>query len=135
MNKINLLNSIEIDIKSFVLINLSILFISFYFLANAFMYKKTNLDINYGNLPHTTFQVKAILNDLTTKTTKIKKLKKELQIISSTPLKSSEYFLKLKFNKGFEIEIKTKRNLDFYFKKYFIVKSSLQNDIYKATLK
>jgi len=134
-NKINLFHTIEVDKKSFLLINLSIFFISIYFLINGLLYKNSNININYGNLPHTTFQLKSILNDLQLKQKRIKKLKKDLEYISLTPLNKNESFIKLKFDKYFIIEIKTKRDLDFYFKKYFNVQSKLENSIYKATLK
>jgi len=142
-NKINLLNTIEIDIKSVVLINLSILFISTYFFIQGFSYK-TELDnikikqhqlFENSNLPKTTFQLKSILNNLKSKYQNIQKIKKNLEILTQTPLKKDEYFLKIKFNKNFEIEIKSNRNFDFYFKKFFMVNSTLKNGIYKAILK
>jgi len=142
-NKINLLNTIEINTKNFILINLSILFIAIYFFIQGFAYKKEleNIKIKQhklfenSNLPKTTFQLKAILNNLQSKYKNIQKIKKDLEILTQTPLKKDEYFLKIKFNKDFEIEIKTNRSFDFYFKKFFNVNSTIKNGIYKAVLK
>jgi len=142
-NRINLLNNIEIDKKSFFFINLSILFIAIYFFIQGFAYKKELENIKLkqhqlfenSNLPKTTFQLQSILNNLKSKYQNIQKIKKDLEILTQTPLKKDEYFLKIKFNKDFEIEIKTNRSFDFYFKKFFNVNSTIKNGIYKAILK
>jgi len=142
-NKINLLNTIEINKTSFFLVNFSIIFIAIYFLIQGFYYKKElkNLKIKQyqtfknSSLPKTTFQLKAILNNLKSKYQNIQKIKKNLEILTQTPLKKDEYFLKIKYNKYFEIEIKTNRNFDFYFQKFFNVNSTLKNGTYKAVLK
>jgi hypothetical protein len=142
-NKINIFNSIEINKKQFFLFKLSIFIIAVYFIIQGIEYKKEinnlqteNLNLlKENNLPKTTFQLNSILSNLENEFKKQQKIKKSLEIISSTPLKKNEYFLKITYNKFFILLIKTKRNLDFYFKKYFNINSKQKNGIYKVILK
>lgn len=142
-NKINIFNSIEINKKLFFLFNLSIFIIAVYFIIQGIEYKKEinnlqteNLNLlKENNLPKTTFQLNSILSNLENEFKKQQKIKKSLEVISSTPLKKNEYFLKITYNKFFILLIKTKRNLDFYFKKYFNINSKQKDGIYKVILK
>jgi hypothetical protein len=142
-NKINIFNSIEINKKQFFLFNLSIFIIAVYFIIQGIEYKKEinnlqteNLNLlKENNLPKTTFQLNSILSNLENEFKKQQKIKKSLEVISSTPLKKNEYFLKITYNKFFILLIKTKRNLDFYFKKYFNINSKQKDGIYKVILK
>lgn len=139
---VNLYNRIKID-KS-VLITLAVIF---FFINAAFLLnyiknsntlkqieaKKENLIKKY-RLPATTFQLDSILNSLKKEDIKQSKIRKDLEFITKTPLQNGEKFLDLSYDKNrFNIEIKTKRNLDNYFKKRFKVNSTL-NSTYKAQL-
>jgi len=88
-----------------------------------------------NSLPLTSFELNSILKDLEKKYKNDLLLKNKLKIISNTPLKKGEFFKILKYNKNFYIEIYTKRNFDFYFKKFFKLDSSHKDNIYKAWLK
>jgi hypothetical protein len=95
--------------------------------------KKANL--SKYNLPLTSFQLDAIFNDLKDIDTKQKKIKKALEIFSHTPLNNNEEYIQLSFDKYYYVKIKTSKNLNSYYKKYFnIINSSFKNNIYLAKL-
>jgi hypothetical protein len=66
---------------------------------------------------------------------KQKKIRRALEIFSHTPLSKNEEYIKLSFNKYYYVKIKTSKNLDYFFKKYFnIIDSNFKNNIYLAKL-
>ncbi len=84
------------------------------------------------NLPPTTFQLNSIYNDLITKYSKQKTIKKDLEFFSTTPIKK---FTKLSFDgKKYMVIIQTDKNLNSYFSKRFKILSYSLNP-YKAVLK
>ncbi|WP_456480672.1 hypothetical protein [Nautilia sp.] len=142
-NKVTLYDRINID-KGLIAAAVTI----FLLLNGGFIIKTIKNRISYGtlenektklikryNLPPTTFQLNSILSSLK-KTDKTQTLiRKDLEYITKTPLKKGEKFLNLSFsNKTFTVSVKTDRNLDFYFKKRFKVKSEFKNSLYKAEL-
>ena len=139
---VNLYNRLNIDKSVLVNIGIIILLINIFFLLG-YIQNKTAIDklekhkidlTKQYNLPSTTFQLKSILNSLKKEDKKQVKLRKNLEFITKTPLQKGEKFLTLSYDKYFNIEIKTDRNLDKYFSKRFKVSSSLKNHIYKASL-
>ena len=137
LNRLNIDRGILIlSIFIFVLINASLI-------LNIFSIKKEIQKINThtinfltkNNLPSTKYQLDSILSGLKAQLQKQEKIKKDLEIISKTPLKKGEYFKLLSFDgKAFDVEIVTSQNLDNFFKKYFKVSSTFEKNIYKARL-
>ena len=141
-NTINLYNRLNIDKSILIYSVICLILLNFIFISgfiqnknaiNSLENKKESLIKKY-NLPKTIFQLKSILNELTRDDKIQKKIRKSLEFITKTPLKKGEKFLKLSYDKYFNIEIKTDRNFDKYFSKKFKVTSSLKNGIYKASL-
>jgi len=98
------------------------------------LYQKTINYLQSNNLPTTSFELDSIYQNLLAKQKIQNQIKQKLSLITKTPLKKGDYFLKLSFDKEFFIIIKASKNYDFYFKRYFKVKSTYQNNLYKATL-
>jgi hypothetical protein len=142
--KFNLINRFEIDKFSLTAIVLIFLFINAAFILQGISYKKQSAEIykrtvkilNENSLPQTTFQLDSIIENLKNKIKKQNEIRKKLKIISKTPLNKGEFFKKLSLNgNSFNLEIKTNKNLDFYFEKYFkLQNSSYKNGIYKASI-
>ena len=88
-----------------------------------------------NSLPFTSFELNSILKDLENRYKNDLLLKHKFKVVSNTPLKKVEFFIVLKYEKKFYIEINSKRNFDFYFKKFFKVKSVYKKNIYKGWLK
>jgi hypothetical protein len=136
------LDVINLDKSSLIIIFISFVFIFSYFIIGIISYKKDlNLierkktELSKYNLPLTSFQLDAIYNNLKEIDYSQKKLRKDLEIFSRTPLRKNEEYIKLVFDKNFYVKIKTSNNLDNYFKKYFkIIKSDFKNQIYTAKL-
>ncbi|ACM92649.1 hypothetical protein NAMH_0011 [Nautilia profundicola AmH] len=142
-NKINIFNRIKLKKSVVISLLLLFLFINISFLLNIIKNKQTvkNLELKKAkiihkyHLPKTTYQIKAILNELKEKDFNQNKIKKDLEFITKTPLKNDETFISLSYDKNrFDIEINSKRNFDNYFKKKFIKVNSNINNIYKASL-
>ena len=140
----NLLNRFEIDKSIIILAAIIFIFVNFSLLLNAYLNKKeikkisakTQNILERQNLPKTSFELNSILNTLKTAKKKQEIIKKDLEFISNLPLQKGEYVKKLSFKDNeFEITVKTKRNLDNYFKRKFQVSSSLKNGEYKARLR
>lgn len=137
------LDTINLDKSSLFLIFASFIFIIVYFLIGIVEYKKNlnslkekEASLSKYNLPLTTFQLDAIYANLKNIDNTQKRIRKDLEIFSKTPLKKNEEYIKLSFNKFYEVKIKTSSNLDNYFNRYFnILESNLKNKIYSAKLK
>jgi len=141
-HKINLYNNINID--KGILVSAALLFIvlnaglllNYFYNKKALKNLQTKKDqiIKKYSLPKTTFQLDSILNSLKNEDSKQKKIRKNLEYITKTPLKQNEKFLSLSYSNGsYSVEVKTSRDLDNYFKKRFKV-SSIKNKTYKAAL-
>lgn len=134
------LDAINLDKSSLFLLFASFIFVISYFVIGAFSYKKElNLieekksSLLKYNLPLTTFQLDAIYANLKEIDNKQKKIKKTLEIISHTPLDKNEEYIKLSLNKYYFAKIKTSKNLDSYFKRYFsVLNSRFENKIYSV---
>ena len=141
--KFNLVNRIEIDKKIIFSVLLIFLFINIPLILNAVSIKKeinriqneTFSFLDANSLPHTTFQLNSILNSLKEELKYNDKIKKDLEIISKTPLNRGDYFKKLTFDgKSFYLEIVTSKNLDGFFKRYFKISSVKEKNLYKVRL-
>jgi hypothetical protein len=136
------LDTINLDKSSLILFFISFIFIISYFIIGTVVYKKDLMlienkkaNLSKYNLPLTSFQLDAIFNDLKDIDTKQKKIKKALEIFSHTPLNNNEEYIQLSFDKYYYVKIKTSKNLNSYYKKYFnIINSSFKNNIYLAKL-
>jgi hypothetical protein len=136
------LDTINLDKSSLILLFASFIFIISYFVIGTVVYKKELTAIEYKknnlskyNLPLTSFQLNAIYNNLKNVDIKQKKIRRALEIFSHTPLSKNEEYIKLSFNKYYYVKIKTSKNLDYFFKKYFnIIDSNFKNNIYLAKL-
>jgi hypothetical protein len=134
------LDAINLDKSSLFLLFASFIFVISYFVIGAVFYKKElNLieekksSLSKYNLPLTTFQLDAIYANLKEIDNKQKKIKKTLEIISHTPLDKNEEYIKLSLNKYYSANIKTSKNLDSYFKRYFsVLNSKFENKIYSV---
>jgi preprotein translocase subunit YajC len=134
------LDTINLDKTSLILIFISFIFLISYFLIGTFSYKKDlaliekkQKELSKYNLPLTSFQLNAIYENLKEIDVRQKRLRKDLEFFSHTPLKLNEEYIKLSLNKDYYVKIKTSSNLDNYFKKRFrIIESSLKNKIYSA---
>ena len=130
------------DTKTLIFSFISFLFLLSYFGIGIFSYKKElkNIELKKEelkkyHLPLTTFQLNSIYSNLKEIDLTQKKLKKDLEFISKTPLNSNEFFKKISFDKIFEVEIKTNRSFDNYFSRHFkIISSKLENKTYYAKL-
>jgi hypothetical protein len=137
------LDTINLDKSSLILIFLFFVFLISYFIMGVVSYKKDlalienkKENLSKYNLPLTSFQLNAIYNNLKKIDLKQKRIKKDLEIFSHTPLNKNEEYIKLSYNRNFYIKIKTSKNLDNYFKNHFkIIESSFNNKIYTAKLK
>jgi len=119
----------------FAIINIS-LFLNIISLkkSTSTLYQKTTNYLKSNNLPTTSFELDSIYQNLLAKQKIQNQIKQKLSLITKTPLKKGDYFLKLSFDKKFFIIIKASKSYDPYFKKYFKVKSTYQNNLYKASL-
>jgi hypothetical protein len=141
-NTVNLYNRINIDKSILIYSSIVLIFLNFIFIAEFIQNKKAlnTLEtkkayfIKEHHLPKTSFQLKSILNELKNEDKIQRKIRKGLEFITKTPLNKGEKFLKLSYDKNFNVEIKTEKNLDNYFSKKFKVTSSFKNGIYKASL-
>jgi hypothetical protein len=97
--------------------------------------EKKREELSKYNLPLTSFQLNAIYENLKKIDLKQKRLRKDLEFFSNTPLNKNEEYIKLSLNKNYYVKIKTSSNLDRYFKRRFnIIESSFKNKIYSAKL-
>ena len=140
-HKINLYNQLNIDNSVLILSILSLLFLNLFAILGVVSYSKDlhKIDNEFNNLsqyhlPLTTFQLDSIYSSLKKIDEKETQIKKSLSIFTKTPEKK---YLKLAFNgKFYNVEIKSSKNLDNYFSRYFNVSSSFssKDKIYKAKL-
>ncbi len=134
------LDTINIDKTSLILIGMIFVFINIFFIAGIINYKKEYKNIlkkeqslYQYNLPLNSYQLDAIYSNLKEIDKTQKAIRKDLEIFSSTPLKKNEEFITLIFNNPiYSLEINSSKNFNNYFSKYFIIKSSSSNKIYKA---
>jgi hypothetical protein len=136
------LDTINLGKTSLILLFASFVFIISYFVIGIVSYKKElalieekKVSLSKYNLPLTSFQLNSIYTNLKDIDYKQKRIRKALEVFSHTPLNKNEEYLKLLFDKNFYVKIKTSKNLNNYFRKYFnILNSSFNNKIYTAKL-
>jgi hypothetical protein len=138
------LDTVNIEKSTLVLIFLTFLIANVSFFAAGFMYKNYNSELEaqktgYAEkhgLPSTSYQLNSIYDTLVSLDARQKRIKKDLEYFSSTPLKKGEYYNRLSYASDvYTLDVKTQKNLDNYFKKEFkIISSSYKNKKYTAKL-
>ncbi len=137
-HKINI-DTINIDKSSLFVITLFFIVLNIFLLIQTYNYKNEIKNIENEkikilkkyHLPKTTFQLDSIYSSLIDKFVKQRKIKKDLEFISNTPIKK---FVLLNYeNNKYTIEINTTKNLNNYFSKRFKIISYSLNP-YKVVL-
>jgi len=137
------LDTVNIDTATMALIASVFIIFNLIFLTEGILYKKeinkleskkTEMAKKY-NLPTTSFQLNSIYDRLQQRYDKIKTIKSDLEFFTKTPLSKNDKYLKLSYDSVYyNIEIRTDKNYDYYFKKRFNVSSKSDNTTYKAKL-
>lgn len=123
----NFYNSINLSKNYIFLLFFSLFLLFSVFLSKGiiYQYQLTKLDKEYNSLaakglPLTTYQLNSIIESEKEKITYNEKVRKILNKLQNLTLNSDEFIKIIDFNgKKIKILIKTKRNLDSFFKKYF----------------
>ena len=140
---INLFNFLEIDKTIIILLTIIFIFLTTSLSSLIYSYKQQeqNLILEKNRLksfklPLTNLQLNSISSELEELKFQNTLLKKNLKFITKTPLQKGDKFLELSKNLDtYLVKIKTKKNLNNYFKQRFNIKSfSFKNSIYKAEL-
>jgi len=140
---INLFNFLEIDKTIIILLTIIFIFLTTSLSSLIYSYKQQeqNLILEKNRLksfklPLTNLQLNSISSELEELKFQNILLKKNLKFITKTPLQKGDKFLELSKNLDtYLVKIKTKKNLNNYFKQRFNIKSfSFKNSIYKAEL-
>ena len=138
--KVNLINYIDIEKHSFILLMLAFLFINIYIISQTISYQSAKKEINkkeenvLKNYPKTTFELKSILSDLEDKYNHQIYIREKLKQIYLLPVNN---FKELRFeNNTFYIKIISSKNLDNIFKQKFkVLYSKFNKNIYEVRFK